>query len=108
LSPFCNHEPSIAGLYSAVSLDSGSAQEATETKLKEYKLKQVVPLIMATSEAEFETLWAKFVDGYKSMNPQEVVNTYNEKYNGLKSKFDGLTPQASSRNSMISSQKIFL
>ncbi len=77
-----------SGLYSSVSLEPGSDVETTATKLKEYKMKQLVPLIIAESEGEFESLWAQFIEGYKALNPDSVVKAYNDLYSQLKTKFD--------------------
>jgi putative aldouronate transport system substrate-binding protein len=80
-----------SGIYDSASLTAGSAAATTETKLKEFKNKQMVPLIMAGSDAQFDSLWTKFIAGYKALNPSSVLDAYNKSYNDIKSKFDKLS-----------------
>ena len=56
----------------------------------DYRLKQMVPMILASTEQEFETLYANAIIGYMSLNPEIVSNAFNDKYQENAARIDGL------------------
>lgn len=78
------------GLFSAVSLATGSQEAAAETKLKEFKTKQMASLIMSKSDADFEANWAKFAQTYQSMSPDIIKKAYNDGYSKIKGEYDSV------------------
>lgn len=57
-------------------------------KLTTYREDNVVPLIMAASEAEFEAKYAEFLDGYMALDPEPCIQAFNDKYAQLKAQLD--------------------
>ena len=76
------------GLYSAVTLETGSIAQTTETKLQEFKQKSLVGLFMASTDTEFESLWNEFTTQYEALNSDLVKTTYNDEYAKIKSEYD--------------------
>lgn len=78
------------GIYGSVTLATGSHEAVEETKLKDFKSKQVTALILSKSDADFEANWNKFTQDYKSMNPDIVKKAYNDGYSKINAAFESV------------------
>ena len=72
------------GLASGIGLEQSSEEGTLEAKLADFRVKNSAALIMAGSDDEFEALYNKLVEQYNKMNPQIVVDKYNEIYQNAK------------------------
>jgi putative aldouronate transport system substrate-binding protein len=66
-----------SGLSTAVYVDPASDLGKTQTKMVELRLRYSSKLILANSEAEFESVWQEAMAAYKKLKPEEVIAEYN-------------------------------
>lgn len=71
-------EPAFTGLETTVKLDPASDLGAMYQKLTDFRVKNSAKLILAKSEEEFNTLYSNLLDEYKKLNPEKVIDAYNE------------------------------
>jgi putative aldouronate transport system substrate-binding protein len=72
--------PSYTGLAGTVSVDPNSSEGMIEAKMVELRVKTSTQLIMAESDEEFEEIYKNAIESYNKLNPDVVVNKYNELY----------------------------
>jgi ABC-type glycerol-3-phosphate transport system substrate-binding protein len=70
----------VIGLASGIGLDQQSEEGILEARLTDFRVKNSARLIMAKSEAEFESIYSELVAEYNKLHPEKVVNKYNELY----------------------------
>ncbi|HZG78854.1 MAG TPA: extracellular solute-binding protein [Paenibacillus sp.] len=75
-----NAEWATIGLASGIGLEQSSDEGVLEAKLADFRVKNTSKLIMAKDDAAFESLYNQLVQEYNAMNPQQVVDKYNELY----------------------------
>lgn len=68
--------------------DPQAEENVLNTKCKNYRDDNIAQLVMATSDADFESKWASFVEGYKALDPDNVRITKSNE--GLKEYQDAL------------------
>lgn len=68
------------GAASGIALDQQSDEGVLEAKLADFRVKNSASLIMAADEAAFEKLYDELVVQYNAMNPEIVVDKFNELY----------------------------
>ena len=68
------------GVASGVSIDPQSEEGTLEARLADFRVKNTALLIQAKNDAEFDSLYESFVEQYNAMDPQIVVDKYNEIY----------------------------
>lgn len=73
-----NGVPAPTGLASGVIIDPASPEGLISQKMVELRIKSSANLISAKSDAEFESTWQSVVKQYQALNPQKVVDKYNE------------------------------
>jgi hypothetical protein len=66
-----------SGLSTAVYIDPASDLGKTHTKMVEVRLKYTTKLVLANSDAEFETIWQEAMAAYAKLKPEEVIAEYN-------------------------------
>lgn len=76
------------GAASGIALDQQSDEGILEAKLTDFRVKNSASLMMADNDAEFERLYEELVSQYQKMNPESVVNKYNELYQAAKESVD--------------------
>lgn len=76
-----NGVPAPAGLASGIILDPASAEGITSQKMVELRVRNSARLIQASSDEQFETIWNELMNQYEGLNPQSVVDKYNELFN---------------------------
>lgn len=74
----------------AISLPTGTNEVKVEQKIIELRDKTIPRLIMSKNDAEFEKEWEKFVAAYNALNPQPVIQKYNEIYKSNAEKLETL------------------
>jgi putative aldouronate transport system substrate-binding protein len=79
-----NAEWITIGLASGVGLEQASDEGTLEARLADFRVRNSAALIMAESEEAFESLYESLVEEYKKLNPQIVVDKYNEIYQTAK------------------------
>ncbi|MCP3775061.1 extracellular solute-binding protein [Paenibacillus sp. MZ04-78.2] len=73
-----NGVPAPGGLASGIVIDPISSEGMISQKIVELRVKNSAKLVMAKSEAEFEQIWQALMKQYQALNPQKVVDKYNE------------------------------
>ncbi|MFB6366811.1 extracellular solute-binding protein [Paenibacillus elgii] len=73
-----NGVPAPGGLASGIIIDPTSSEGMVSQKIVELRVKNSAKLVMAKSEAEFEQIWQDLMKQYQALNPQKVVDKYNE------------------------------
>ncbi|UVI28453.1 extracellular solute-binding protein [Paenibacillus spongiae] len=73
-----NGVPAPTGLASGVIIDPASPEGLTSQKMVELRIKSSANLIRSKSDAEFEANWQAVIEQYQALNPQKVVDKYNE------------------------------
>ncbi|SCW33205.1 ABC-type glycerol-3-phosphate transport system, substrate-binding protein [Paenibacillus tianmuensis] len=73
-----NGVPAPGGLASGIIIDPTSSEGMISQKIVELRVKNSAKLVMAKSEAEFEQIWQDLMKQYQVLNPQKVVDKYNE------------------------------
>lgn len=68
------------GAASGIALDQQSDEGILEAKIADFRVKNSASLIMAADDAAFETLYADLVEQYNKLEPQKVVDKFNELY----------------------------
>ncbi len=66
-----------SGLSTAVYIDPASDLGKTQTKMVELRLRYSPKLILANSDAEFESIWQEAMAAYKKLKPEDVIAEYN-------------------------------
>lgn len=66
-----------SGLSTAVYIDPASDLGKTHTKMVELRVKYSSRLILANSDAEFESIWQEAMAAYEKLKPEDVINEYN-------------------------------
>jgi putative aldouronate transport system substrate-binding protein len=66
-----------SGLSTAVYVDPASDLGKTQTKMVDLRLRYSPKLILANSDAEFESIWQEAVAAYKKLKPEDVIAEYN-------------------------------
>ena len=64
----------------SVTLDSTSEESRIETRLIDFRVKAYAQLILAETEAEYESILANLIAEYKKLEPERVIDAYNEGY----------------------------
>lgn len=75
------------GLVGICVLNSDSDESKLAAKLVDFRTKNTVPLVMAESDEEFESLYKEVIKKYETLKPQPVIDKYNELYRNVKAKF---------------------
>ncbi|WP_409340533.1 extracellular solute-binding protein [Paenibacillus sp. MBLB4367] len=73
-----NGVPAPGGLASGIIIDPASSEGMISQKIVELRVKNSAKLVMAKSEAEFEQIWQELIKQYQALNPQKVVDKYNQ------------------------------
>ena len=73
------------GLPGAISVDPADPLNDLATKMFELRVKTTASLIMADTVQEFEAIYDAAVEEHNKLNPQAVVDKYNEIYQAEKS-----------------------
>jgi hypothetical protein len=63
-----------------ITLDSTSELSRVQTKLIDFRVKAYAKLIMAKTEAEYDSTWEKLKAEYLKLNPETVIAEYNAVY----------------------------
>ena len=66
-----------SGMSTAVYIDPTSDFGKTHTKMTELRVKYSSKLIMASSDAKFESIWNEVMTAYEKLKPEEVIAEYN-------------------------------
>ena len=66
-----------SGLSTAVYIDPTSDLGKTGTKMTELRVKYSTKLIMAASDAEFDTVWEETMTAYEKLAPEDYINEMN-------------------------------
>ena len=66
-----------SGMSTAVYIDPTSDLGKKGVKMTELRLRYSTKLIMAESDAEFETVWAETMEAYEKLNPSEYIDEMN-------------------------------
>jgi len=85
-----SYEVFPTGIVGMTVVDPSSDEGKLEAKLVDFRIKNTVPLIMAKSDAEFEALYEKTMAEYNKLNPDTVINKYNEIYKTNKDKIESV------------------
>ncbi|WP_165352541.1 extracellular solute-binding protein [Bacillus infantis] len=75
-----NGKPTPAGVASAMMIEPSSELGMVHQKMTELRVRSTPDLIMADSDAEFEKVWADIEKQYEKLDPQRVVDSFNEMY----------------------------
>jgi putative aldouronate transport system substrate-binding protein len=68
------------GLAGGIAVDPASEFGTLEQKLTDFRVKNTAKLILSKSDAGFEQVYSDLLTQYKALNPQKVVDKYNELY----------------------------
>jgi ABC-type sugar transport system, periplasmic component len=74
--------------FSVIPTDSDEGK--LEEKMAQLRIKTTPNLIMAKSEEDFEAKWQALVKDYNSLNPEKVIDKYNQIYKENSSKLESL------------------
>ena len=66
------------GIASSISIDPSSELGRTHEKMIDMRFKNAAKLIMSRTVEEFESNWESIMAAYEKLNPQSVVDKYNE------------------------------
>jgi putative aldouronate transport system substrate-binding protein len=66
-----------SGLSTAVYIDPASDLGKTHSKMVETRLKYTTKLVLANSDAEFDSIWQEAMATYAKLKPEDVINEYN-------------------------------
>jgi putative aldouronate transport system substrate-binding protein len=66
-----------SGLSTAVYIDPASDFGKTHTRMVETRLRYTSKLVLANSDAEFESIWQEAMAAYNKLKPEEVIAEYN-------------------------------
>jgi ABC-type glycerol-3-phosphate transport system substrate-binding protein len=75
-----NGKGAKVGLIGNIKLDPGSEFTPTYQKMVDHRVKNTPKLIMAKSEAEFDQIYKELLAEYEKLNPQKVIDKFNEMY----------------------------
>ena len=75
-----------AGIIPSIKLDPTSELAQIHQKMVDVRVKNTPRLIMAKDDAEFQKIWEEVLREYEKLNPQRVVDKYNEIYQAEKAK----------------------
>ncbi|MGD9938992.1 MAG: hypothetical protein AB7T74_04240 [Clostridia bacterium] len=73
------------GLAARVVIDPSSELGMLNQKVTQFRVQAAAALITAETEAEYNSLYAKYMEDYKKLNAQRVIDEYNRIYTELKS-----------------------
>jgi len=73
-----NGVPAPGGLASGIIIDPASTEGMISQKIVELRVKNSAKLVSAKSDADFEQIWQDLIKQYQALNPQKVVDKYNE------------------------------
>ncbi|WP_214628059.1 extracellular solute-binding protein [Paenibacillus agaridevorans] len=69
------------GIAAAIAIDSTSELGALQQKLIEFRVKNTTKLIIEPkSDEDFEKLYSQIINDYRKLEPEKVVNMYNQLY----------------------------
>lgn len=75
-----NGKGAKVGLIGNIKLDPTSELNPVYQKMVDLRVKNTPKLIMAKSEAEFDQIYNELLQEYEKLNPQKVVDKFNEMY----------------------------
>ncbi len=78
------------GIFNSVAIDPDSDIKTTLTKITDYRSKMIPQFIMASSDEEFESIWNEYVEAYKTMNPESVLEEVNKQVDTAKKELASL------------------
>lgn len=79
-----------SGLSSSIMIDPNTDLGNIHAKMVEFRVKNSAKLIMAKDEADFEKIYASVLSEYEKLNPNRVVDKYNELLKENQVKLQGL------------------
>lgn len=77
-----------AGLASAIIIDPASEIGTVHQQITDFRIKNTAKLIMAESDEQFEQIYNDLVEQYKKLNPEQVIDKYNELYQEQKEQLE--------------------
>lgn len=78
------------GIVSSIMLDPNTELGRLQAKMVEFRVKNTAKLIVTPkSDEEFASMYDNFIKDYEKMNPEKVVDKYNEMYGEKQSILDG-------------------
>lgn len=69
-----------SGIIPSIQIDPSSDLGQLQQKMVEHRVKNTANLIMAKDDADFQRKWESVLKEYENMNPQSVVDKYNQMY----------------------------
>lgn len=73
-----NGVDSPVGLVSSITLEANSDLSKVYQKMTELRVKTSAKLVMAKSDEEFERIYKQMVEEYNKLEPQKVIDKFNE------------------------------